>query len=1101
MNNNLNILINKLKKVDELFQPITKQDKDYYSPEDHIREFLEICQTQLGNDCNGLILINPVYNLFKDWSKWELVGFKDISFLAYTSIDGYQKKYTNQRIISKKGTSTKILNYINGLRNRKGNKIVIISLNENENESNPVITACNEYESNKWHFKISKNEFDKRKSLFKCEDIPPCSQTGIISPFIHIQQEEDFFISKLAEWNRIRDPLNTVYDIGHEYGIADSIFNNSIYIDEKHDIYFILSAPVYSKDLNSDLGLGGVFIILNKAIISNIGNDALLDIIGTLTDKLSIRIIHHYENQEKLKNAIRSSVGSIMARNMSHNIGSHVMPRTTIELVYNRIKKLYNNSSFKYENLPIKEQLSPINRLKQRLDNYSQEKSEFLAELTTEPLTSSKTLFFYKEVILPFIENPLLMDNIAANEDVKYNSFSINQLIIRVYIDGKEIRAKYQEGNTIYWYPDIPNDVETSMDNISGIPYVLSHIRSSSEIVPIAASTTGSDDIEIDLPGPHGEHALYGFLENLIRNSAKHNKAQINSAKEKKLEITLCLSRSLSNDNHYELCIWDNFTKSDVMAQLLELRDDSIIDNNGNISRRAWGVIEMKICSLLLQGVNDFTLLGNKSNTNTNEGILGIGSVSDCDINKNCIKYKICKDKDSLFYRLYLMKSRKVCGVILKNQDSIESKKINSNAGIYYYETIKDLLDVLSNTNHTKTLAAFKFAILDYNMIVEAINKNVLEVSESNSLYGSISIERFLKMLPFRVIIIKTTLDCNNKCDEIDALNKKQLIIVEESNLPETPEELLAWAWKKWVTDYFIYKTIEMDIYFEQEEDIEPTKQWIENTTELNKDNLDGKSLIVSVFSKNSVKNSSANTNDYLNIYYDRHGRLFKLLNKKSSAYPQEKYIYNLFDKKSSDFSLIFSPDFKCKSKKYWTFPWELAEASLLKILIIDERIAERSGDIMDIDYQNVHLQSRHQVAAAANIYICTHYINKSEDKPLHNSIEKISILFDRKSGKIKMKNYSDNSDINVIPHMIIIHQGILEQWEEEDSEFKSHEFINNIRKIIPFIIVESGRGIPPKLLKDVKFLPYSLLQEYIMGARVSKLPLAKICLALTRQN
>ena len=884
------------------------------------------------------------------------------------------------------------------------------------------------------------------------------------------------------------------------------ILHHSVYLDENHYLYYFLSNTVYDNDTKSGKALGGIYLLVENTKIQvpiekdDVNCQEFFDIWEKLTDKLSTRIIHHYENQEKLKNAIRSSVGSIMARNMSHNIGSHVMPRTTIELVYNRIKKLYNNSSFKYENLPIKEQLSPINRLKQRLDNYSQEKSEFLAELTTEPLTSSKTLFFYKEVILPFIENPLLMDNIAANEDVKYNSFSINQLIIRVYIDGKEIRAKYQEGDAIYWYPDIPNDVEPLINNISGIPYVLSHI-SNGKIVPIAASTTGSDDIEIDLPGPHGEHALYGFLENFIRNSAKHNKAQINSAKEKKLEITLCLSRSLSNDNHYELCIWDNFTKSDVMDQLVELRDDSIIDNNGNISRRAWGVMEMKICSLLLQGVNDFTLLGNKSDTNTNEGILGIGSVSDCDINKNCIIYKICKDKNYLFYRLYLMKSRKVCGVILRNQESIESRKMNRNAGIYYYETIKDLIDVLSNTNHTKTLAAFKFAILDYNLIVEAINKNVLVVSESNNTDESISIERFLKMLPFRVIIIKTTLDCNNKCDELDALNKKQLIIVEESNLPETPEELLAWAWKRWVTDYFIYKTIEMDIYFEQEDDIEPTRQWIENTTELNKDNLDGNSLIVLVFSKNSVIKPSANTNDYLNIYYDRHGRLFKLLNKKSSAYPQEKYIYNLFDKKSSDFSLIFSPDFKCKSRKYWTFPWELAEASLLKILIIDERIAERSGDIMDIDYQNVHLLSRHQVAAAANIYICTHYINKSEAKPLHNSIEKTSISFDQKSGEIKMKNYCDNSDVNVIAHMIIIHQGILEQWEEEDSGFKSHEFINNIRKIIPFIIVDSGRGIPPKLLKDVKFLPYSLLQEYIMGARVSKLPLAKICLALTRQN
>ena len=82
------------------------------------------------------------------------------------------------------------------------------------------------------------------------------------------------------------------------------------------------------------------------------------------------------------------------------------MPRATVGKIRERVIELQ-------ESLENCEELNEIvDALKDKLDEYIQKKADFTAEIATEPLTSTKTMKFFDEVVLSFVTNIPLMDNI-----------------------------------------------------------------------------------------------------------------------------------------------------------------------------------------------------------------------------------------------------------------------------------------------------------------------------------------------------------------------------------------------------------------------------------------------------------------------------------------------------------------------------------------------------------------------------------------------------------------------------------------------------------------------------------------------------------------
>lgn len=210
------------------------------------------------------------------------------------------------------------------------------------------------------------------------------------------------------------------------------------------------------------------------------------------------------KEEEKEKIRIRNVISSIMSRNISHNIGSHVLVNVEKHM----------------ENTPIVEH--------KKLINYILERMNFITQVST--LWSpewSLPRFFKREIIQQFLEQKHLLYNIATADGLEYKEREANNY----YIVSKE------------------SDSET---------------KHSFQIVDGKASGSSKnqdqqDDVLVDIPGGKiGYHAIYTIIENILRNSAKYGYATLSYRyQKKKMELNITIDEE-SNDHKHKVEVWDN---------------------------------------------------------------------------------------------------------------------------------------------------------------------------------------------------------------------------------------------------------------------------------------------------------------------------------------------------------------------------------------------------------------------------------------------------------------------------------------------------------------------------------------------------------------
>ena len=776
------------------------------------------------------------------------------------------------------------------------------------------------------------------------------------------------------------------------------------------------------------------------------------------------------------------------------------------------------------------EKFELIKSLKNQLDEYIQKKADFLAEITTEPLATTKSAFFYRDVIIPFITNTLLTDNLARNEGIGYTNLIHNRLRIRVIIKGKELRAHFvcsEPDHTQqnirrpeYIYPEsLPYTLRcihqskqppgVSESSLCNNPAHASIIGNDGTVLQIVNFEHGDQDVEIELPGPLGEYAFYAFLENLIRNSAKHNKEIFDADPGRELEIVIRLSEpkdELKKKDFYAIEIFDTVsdpnlsleasgenqkTLLDLIEQLLKQR---IIDKvSANLLRQAWGIAEMKICAMLLKGIIDFEDL------------------------EKCLKVGVTEweDKKShLAYRFDAMKPKRLCAVapslFAAGGISGERRKTFEQRGILVFEDFAALEDYVQASS---SIASFGFLLLDYHNINGADSKKL---------------EEAIHKLPFRIVIshsvgavlsneLKQLVDCG-----------AAVVTHEVAPYEKEPAEIISWLWRVWLSRW-LKKDQEaaiVEVFLDQEQDLSPSKEWIAHAKTFNEQSGNG-IVKLRVSAKDSKGNAFIAAGDPnwqgRRIFFDRHGGALSSLTTDENFLGKHTYVF--LDKLNSDFVRIFHPTFGDN----WLLPYELAEAGLLSVLVVDERIAERCLQQVE-DANTLSVADRFtgdpfgplpltwHLAFGAKLYIATHFGFKGEPKPLHK--ESYEQAASRKNAllpflKVKVEEtnqayqiayeWSPNGEENVSRKLdvdaLIIHQGILDPLNKNKSEEFLRDLLAKIRHNIPFVVVDSGRGIPPSLPSTAKFLPFSVLQDYVAGKRPAKYGLTQVTMGLTRRQ
>ena len=787
-----------------------------------------------------------------------------------------------------------------------------------------------------------------------------------------------------------------------------------------------------------------------------------IKVLHDLSQSVCLPIIDEYFEKEHKKNidainvhATRAAVSQVMARNMSHNIGSHVLSKMVgIKEAKDKfpLKGQYISSfDYVYDKLiPSRLDNNPIEESDKKdfnlanFNSYLRTRMDYLADIATGEPSMETTCMLVKDVMGEMDKNRILLDSISGVEKFPYT--------IKVK-DCRECEDPNCDENTCLCTEDNNNDIPVSIPN-----------------------------------GIMGYHALYIIIENLIRNSAKHqnnkdlNENQkintaSNSSQLSPREFILEIRNSQHDDTLYEVLIYDDFKISgkkqlneDELAFYKEKTNKSEYDNSINtrldwlvfeqnvrinksvinektnrLREGAWGMIEMDASAAYLrklaaekidENIYSIDLTNPTSRYNPDKTALNIIKA----VNRN----------GYLGYRFHLLKPKELLVVDEKGETykSLKEKSVLNvlrENGIWVLQAQnkneKDFFNIEKVYAHPimLVLAAEDFDVNNY-LYVKG------EEEDDKLLRGN---------LPFRIIVSKDTNDkdelspwiayIEKEHELINYLNRADKLIRKKIECMSDLEEntLMDLIWQVWLKNKMKFHKInglgEGNSVFQL---LIPKNEEGENTKE-------GRNIKVLLAHHGTTKDCQKNDiTDFL---------LF---------YPSS--VKSFIDKATKTKSQgVVKKDFD----KYKTAL--LADSVFNKILIIDERVQAS----WEQNYSSINIKKQ-------NIFrLCGLY--SPDDK---NGLNLNSPIFNNKH-KVNIENLISYIDIQ--PKVkgldfIIIHLGVIEKVLTANGENKNEEdvkkFILNLQNSIATktrVIITSGRGKPDNLPRNVPFISFSALSQY----------------------
>ncbi len=381
--------------------------------------------------------------------------------------------------------------------------------------------------------------------------------------------------------------------------------DNSRY--EKKKLAHLLSIPLigYPGKENNDEshfeGLGAIFVYfikdfgpdgIDEDILKQHAND--LWFLGLQITYNPVFQIAHQLFDTAREEATKAAKAAIMSRNMSHNLGSHVMSYLKMHLgsVSNILKDHVLSTLLESEDLDtLKNHALVADKLTLpflvgigRFISYLQERQDFIATVSTNfvPYYSSVSFkdFIFDELNCDkrYDRHPKrtnqkpdnsLLGNIARSEGLgrqtspTQGDSTLNDIVLK-------FRTTFDGSPTKH--------IDTDSRTIKSIN-PLDHYGDNNRIIIAAKELEEMRPYELSLPGGIiGRQAIFSIIENIIRNAAKHG----NWREQENLELTIDIFTKEDVDNNQP----DDYLRK-------RLRDD---DQANNQSLSLKGVLQKFYC-------------------------------------------------------------------------------------------------------------------------------------------------------------------------------------------------------------------------------------------------------------------------------------------------------------------------------------------------------------------------------------------------------------------------------------------------------------------------------------------------------------------------
>lgn len=810
----------------------------------------------------------------------------------------------------------------------------------------------------------------------------------------------------------------------------------------------------------------------------------LLSYIGKRVQESLYELTLDLFKSEITHQATRAAISQIMARNMSHNIGSHVSYKSTNIAIKKRIIKLYSTNFTKKEEIERIRELNAneaivdwIDFMSEKLDKYEIHRNEYLADYNLSP----QSFRFYQDVILPFCENTLILDNLASAEGANYAipdkskaTPNENNLKIRVFVKNEcddcyeEIKVEYPSLMCVF--PG--NGCDEKISYPDHFPYLLKSVCTKELLSDgiNAKKLTSEKDVEVLL---HSEQGVYSILENFIRNSAKHNKEALAT---KPLEVRMYLEERgdrynlILTDNVSELETTELFNGDSERPGLFQRISKGIVGDLEQSIKQNLGFADMNINSFLFKhtasDISNETLSSNFHLVNISGDLCNLVAKR---IRSGCVHLDPAV-KHPFGYEMELLKPLRVLWIgedigLRSGDKNISSLRGN---GVVQFKSLSAYSDECSKGKDE--IAAFDFVVIYKNFDYLEYLKNQI-------------------MLPLRVLVVT---DGDNKSPEkpnIKYVNERFDGISSADDLVET-------CWELWLDR--LPKKAAAYIYYENNEKAAAQLDEI-------KTHLRGGHSIKSV---NNLDQRTIISNENIAVIYDHHGRVFEgndlqhtLELEKQDKKPAINFYTGhskiVFDKGSDDYVRLNS--LPADDLKKRLLAYQLIDAATTNIFVLDERIAiAANNDCSNTNDKSVGIKfgkydslnfSRYcygKVFAINNISV-----NGGEDKPVHSgeqnyrlslhiSAETIGLKADREANRVL-------ADVDRIgKDLLVIHRTYM---KEEALGMEVKEFLNLASKIFGSVVVTSGGGYPHSINEQVRFIPFSIIHQCI-SSRLAKLKL-----------
>lgn len=425
-------------------------------------------------------------------------------------------------------------------------------------------------------------------------------------------------------------------------------------------------------------------------------------------------------HNEIIKHGTKAAVAAIMGRNMSHNIGSHVLSYWKNDLdAGNKLLCEYISGTADLSKRNFIENLFDSTKVKNKesgnyieksyfLFDYLKNRMDFIAEITTTPPSWEKSINLHA-IFQRFFEQKALLDSIILSESFCYIGSSVSMC--------KQCYKKNAGGKC-----DACED------------------KREMELVPYKIILKNKDSLkEIDVSVPHGyigEQAIYSIFENLIRNSAKHGGKKIKERILKKADaaktfeinikaeddgefITLTVSDNVGNCND---TIKDSNGKKKRIIEFLndglqDAGDSGYVSSIGELIKEKWGIKEIKMSANFLRKRTTDSLIDKSQIDDDDKGkpLIHLACYeSNCKTRSTCSK--------NIAYTFYLRKPKEACIVYSDKElnSQIIEKKIDLQKKGILILTLSEAIDILKK----KENIPHRFLVLSSENTWENLKKN-----------------------------------------------------------------------------------------------------------------------------------------------------------------------------------------------------------------------------------------------------------------------------------------------------------------------------------------------------------------------------------------